>query len=83
MLPVETRGKELSDVPTVEEDDDKDDVTSSIELADRIGNSVLLRRESAPDDKDFDGRDQQSVEVDLDGEPAKGPTADDEDEVLL
>ena len=49
MLPVETRGKDLADVVTPEDnDDDTDGVTSS---ADRVGNSLLLRRESAHNDE--------------------------------
>ena len=82
MLPVETRGKDLADVVTPEDnDDDTDGVTSSVELADRVGNSVLLRRESAHNDEALD--DPDPVEIDPDGETAEGPKDDDADEVLL
>ena len=83
MLPVETRGKDLADVLTPDDKDESDGVTSSIELADRVGNSVLLRRESAHNDERFEEGDKESLEVDLDGDTAKGPNVDDADEVLL
>ena len=71
MLPVETRGKDLADVAGPEGDDDADDVTSSIELSDRVGNSVLLRRESAHNDEHFEEGEDEGLKM------------DDEDEVML